>query len=397
MHTLANNNFLFFFGTLFVLLSEPLSRTVVEGVQVFDVYRMLQYQRENATFGSHRTNVNFLATSVQLQGMKDNESLAGLGDLSRRVIVLRMKDLLPENEVLYSLFDERKAGGILVLLENTTLTDKKVQKQWQDFESHLILKNVPIPFYFAFNNEELDSLYTDLTATISNTGANYQYQLMVSTNEPNPLTKFQLTNIQGLLRGSNAKGLVVPTIAIVAYYDTLGISPELSTGTDSNGSGVTALLEMARLFSKLYYGTKTQGGYNILFVLTSGGRLNFAGTQHWIKELDPKIRESLEFALCLDSIGSSDGLNLHIAKSVQNVDEGVRKLYQELENQAKKMNIPFEIIHKKINIQNTDLDWEHQQFSLSPSERKVVSATLSEFKNPSPLFTRSNILIKAIQ
>jgi len=205
----------------------------------------------------------------------------------------------------------------------------------------------------------------------------------------------QLTNIQGLLRGSNTKGQPIQTIAIVAYYDTLGIAPELATGTDSNGSGVAALIEMARLFSKLYYGIKSQGSYNILFVLTSGGRLNFAGTRHWIKELDPKIRESIEFALCLDTIGTSDPVHLHISKPVQNLDENLRKLYQEFENQAKKMNLPFEIIHKKINMQTFELDWEHQQFSLAATERKVVAATFSDLKTPSPFFTRSNIFDKS--
>lgn len=50
-------------------------------------------------------------------------------------------------------------------------------------------------------------------------------------------------------------------------------------GSDSNGSGVVALLEIARLFSILYSNPKTQGSYNILFALTSGGPYNYNGTQ----------------------------------------------------------------------------------------------------------------------
>jgi hypothetical protein len=52
----------------------------------------------------------------------------------------------------------------------------------------------------------------------------------------------------------------------------------LSVGSDSNGSGVVALLEIARLFSRLYSNPKTRGKYNLLFGLTSGGPYNYNGT-----------------------------------------------------------------------------------------------------------------------
>ena len=49
-------------------------------------------------------------------------------------------------------------------------------------------------------------------------------------------------------------------------------------GSDSNGSGAVALLEIARLFSILYSNPKTRGRYNLLFGLTSGGPYNYNGT-----------------------------------------------------------------------------------------------------------------------
>ena len=49
-------------------------------------------------------------------------------------------------------------------------------------------------------------------------------------------------------------------------------------GSDSNGSGVVALLEIARLFSILYSNPRTRGRYNLLFGLTSGGPYNYNGT-----------------------------------------------------------------------------------------------------------------------
>ena len=66
---------------------------------------------------------------------------------------------------------------------------------------------------------------------------------------------------------------------ILNYFFLLLNSKALSVGSDSNGSGVVALLEIARLFSALYSNPKTRGRYDLLFGLTSGGPYNYNGTQ----------------------------------------------------------------------------------------------------------------------
>ena len=53
-------------------------------------------------------------------------------------------------------------------------------------------------------------------------------------------------------------GSANPVIAIVAYYDTFGIAPGLAVGADTNGSGLVSLLELLRLFSRLYKDARTQ-------------------------------------------------------------------------------------------------------------------------------------------
>lgn len=92
--------------------------------------------------------------------------------------------------------------------------------------------------------------------------------------EPHPL--------QGWLRGarpSTSQPSAVQTIAIVASYDTFGAAPGLSFGAGSSGTAVVALLELARLFSKLYASGATHGGYNLLFLLTGGGPYDYDGTK----------------------------------------------------------------------------------------------------------------------
>lgn len=55
---------------------------------------------------------------------------------------------------------------------------------------------------------------------------------------------------QGKLPGLGVQQRL-PTVTVVAHYDAYGAAPSLSTGVNSNGSGVAALLELARLFSRL--------------------------------------------------------------------------------------------------------------------------------------------------
>ena len=120
-------------------------------------------------------------------------------------------------------------------------------------------------------------------------------------------------------------------------------------GSDSNGSGVVALLEIARLFSRLYSNPKTRGKYNLLFGLTSGGPYNHNGTSkvsthlgtwetkvhlcviclsnlqlcvflmQWLRSFDQRVRESIDYAICLNSVGSwSNDLWMHVSKPPEN-------------------------------------------------------------------------------
>nr|GEY05455.1 nicalin-1 like [Tanacetum cinerariifolium] len=68
-----------------------------------------------------------------------------------------------------------------------------------------------------------------------------KYKLIVSSPAPNKLSSLTITNIQGWFPGSKADGdsNQLPTISIVASYDTFGAAPALSVG--SLGSGENGL------------------------------------------------------------------------------------------------------------------------------------------------------------
>ncbi|KAG8065815.1 hypothetical protein GUJ93_ZPchr0004g39898 [Zizania palustris] len=77
------------------------------------------------------------------------------------------------------------------------------------------------------------------------------------------------------------------------FDDTFGAAPELSVGSDSNGSGAVALLEIARFFSRLYSNPKTRGKYNLLFGLTSCGPYNYNGTNKDFSDVSKEMGVSV--------------------------------------------------------------------------------------------------------
>ena len=60
---------------------------------------------------------------------------------------------------------------------------------------------------------------------------------------------------------------------------------------------------------------------------------------------------------------------------------------QNFNRTAQSMNIPFQVVHKKINVSNPDIDWEHEQFS----RKRIVGGTLSELDKPTAAFARSHL------
>jgi hypothetical protein len=59
---------------------------------------------------------------------------------------------------------------------------------------------------------------------------------------------------------------------------------ELAFGADSNASGVSLLLELARIFSHLYASSKSHAHYNIIFLLSGAGKLNYQGSKKWLDD-----------------------------------------------------------------------------------------------------------------
>ncbi|KAJ0241649.1 hypothetical protein HA466_0210440 [Hirschfeldia incana] len=365
-----------------------------DAATVVDVYRLIQYDISGVPFGSRFSSLNHHAASLSFQRG---------ADLSRSVLILPLREL-DLGFIQDYVSQKQSLGGLLILLPETlrpgNVAGGSVISETQGFrkllaelENLLVHGNLPFPVYFAFENEETDAMLADVKkndalgqqATATTGG----YKLVISVSEPRKIASPTITNIQGWLPGSRAEGdsNQLPTIAIVASYDTFGAAPALSVGSDSNGSGVVALLEVARLFSTLYSNPKTRGRYNLLFALTSGGPYNYEGTQKWLKSLDQRMRESIDYAICLNSVGSWDNeLLVHVSKPPDNAY--IKQIFEGFSNVAEDLGFQVALKHKKINISNSRVAWEHEQFS----RLRVTAATLSGLSTPPELLESAGSL-----
>ncbi|KAG8495129.1 hypothetical protein CXB51_013257 [Gossypium anomalum] len=350
-----------------------------DAAAAIDVYRLIQYDMSGSAYGSRFAALNHHAASLHFPPGSD---------LSRAVLIIPLREL-NITFVREYINQKKPLGGLLFLLPEIFSFENGGKKQVHEkeqlknllaeLEQLLIHANIPYPVYFAFENDEIDTVLADIKkndaigqpATATTGG----YKLVIPTPEPKKVASPTFTNIQGWLSGLKADGDTnqLPTIAIVASYDTFGAAPALSVGSDSNGSGVVALLEIARLFSLLYSNPKTRGRYNLLFGLTSGGPYNYNGTQKWLRSFDQRLRESIDYAICLNSIGSWDNeLWIHVSKPPENAY--IKQIFEGFSNVAEELDIKVGLKHKKINISNPRVAWEHEQFS----RLRVTAATLSE-------------------
>lgn len=94
----------------------------------------------------------------------------------------------------------------------------------------------------------------------------------------------------------------------------------------------------------------------------------------------------MEFTICLDALGKAGPLYLHVSRPPKTA--AIRQLYQQFRDTAAQMSIPFEIVHRKINVSDPTVYWQHEQYS----RRRLVAGTLSSRAEPAPGWTGSSVL-----
>nr|CAG4640699.1 EOG090X02MW [Eulimnadia texana] len=273
-----------------------------------------------------------------------------------------------------------------------------------ELEQDLFREEVNVPIYFAHSSEEVEEVYSSVVQSTQKSSAKSAfeamlgsvsangYQLVANAKQTKAIPEAQILNIQGKLGAHDDEQL--PTVAIVAHYDSFGIAPALSFGGDSNGSGVAALMELARLFSRLNSNvTSSAARFKIVFVATGGGKFNYLGSKKFLEDqLDSAdgglLQESL-YTICLDSLSQGDELNVHVSKPPKDGSHSAA-FFQALKSSAADLypEVEVNMVHKKINLADDMLAWEHERYSI----RRLPAMTLSHHKSSKDAAHRGTIL-----
>ena len=81
--------------------------------------------------------------------------------------------------------------------------------------------------------------------------------------------------------------------------------------------------------------------------------------------------------ICLDSVSASNGLYVHVSKPPKENSSG-GLFYKQLKAVAEDLgHTTVEGVHKKINLAEETLAWEHERYSI----RRLPAATLSSLKS----------------
>ncbi|EDW58178.1 BOS complex subunit ncln [Drosophila virilis] len=359
----------------------------------FQVMSMIKFDVNGEYLGSRSSAISLEAKSLYTWSTGRHCVLARLLDIS-------INDL---NKI------RQKAGGLIIMLpQDVQSLSNELKDQVLMMEQHMLTQSIPIPVHFAPFNRELDLIINDITSTaidneIRNKTALVQLLLSVNANgyhvtvdgQNNLANKnSKLPVIQGesfpnqfVLQhiDSTGEGNGLPLILITANLKTFGVINDYPLNADS-----AVLMALIEMFSKLHTTMGTIPKYRLGFLLSDSGLLlNFQGSKKWLEMDDNIALQNVEFVLCLDTITQSlinnqpNVLYMHVSKPPKE-KTSISNYFKLLKSVAGHYsdNLTVEGVHKKINLADSKLSWEHERFCM----KRYPAFTLSSAKSPGSPF-----------
>lgn len=285
---------------------------------------------------------------------------------------------------------------MVVLPEDVNKMSLEDQQQMYMLEQAMLAQEVSIPVYFSRFSKDLETVAQDLMkarasagnkkkqpqgsalSDIINTVSANGYQVVVSGASHAANKQSKIPIIQGELGQASTASAKLPVIIITAQLQTLGLINQQVKNED-----LSVLLTIVDSFSKLYNSASTAPKYRLMFLVTeSNSLLNFQGAKKWLDTNfdDSAQANNVEFVLCLDSIArqaiGSNSMFMHVSKPPK---EGTHThaFFKALKATAKRFGDgSVEGVHKKINLADVLLAWEHERFSM----KRLPAFTLSNLK-----------------
>ncbi len=189
--------------------------------------------------------------------------------------------------------------------------EKEYQKKYVDFPSKLKVEKNNIANYIdELSSEKYKGRKTGTQGEYEAALylATYLKELSISPYEnsnyfhvfKDPENGIEGENVLGILKKPERHKYII----ISAYYDHLGQEPggqkRIYPGANHNASGVSSIMEIARILSKNFDNLD----YNLVFAFWSGHEQNLSGSKNYLESLSQFERDNIEVVINLDVIGS---------------------------------------------------------------------------------------------
>ncbi|XP_073846118.1 BOS complex subunit NCLN isoform X2 [Musca autumnalis] len=378
----------------YLLLALPImiicSANPVLASSEFTVQRMSQFDVNGVSYGCRASALSLEAKSLYTWST------------SRHCVVAKFQDVTIDQ------FKEirQKAGGLVLLLPQNVSTMSSEDKEHLNLlEQAMMTQSISVPVYFSQYNTELEKIVNDISRNtasankknsrdnsalneVFNSISANGYQIIVTgashannKNSKIPIVQGELAPAAKLNKVNNNEDLnsKLPLIIVAGHLNTFGIYNEYPTNVDA-----AVLMTLADLFSKLHNTANAAPKYRLLFLLSeSGPLLNFQGAKKW---LDENVQlQNVDFVLCLDSVtqtlngdNGDQQLYMHVSKPPKE-NTPMNVFFKHLKKAGQKyQNITVEGVHKKINLADQQLAWQHERFSI----KRLSAFTLSAIKTP---------------
>uniref|UniRef100_G3U4N1 BOS complex subunit NCLN n=1 Tax=Loxodonta africana TaxID=9785 RepID=G3U4N1_LOXAF len=368
--------FIVFLPAVLLLVAPPLP--AADAAHEFTVYRMQQYDLQGQPYGTRKRSAH-------------TEARTDADVLSRRCVMMRLVDFFYEQ---YKRCCCSRSAPLLIWAVFKTMgpLTLAVLQQFMEIEPEMLAMETIVPVYFAVEDEALLSIYEQTQAASASQGSASAaevllhtatangFQMVTSGVQSKAVSDWLITSVEGRLTGLGGEDL--PTIVIVAHYDAFGVAPWLSHGADSNGSGISVLLELARLFSRLYTYKRTHAAKCPQVAAGGEGRPHCVSVHGWVAwrggaPTPSKLLWGREVPmLCKCSMG-------HTRAPVTWAEppRALRRHHpptpppQVTAHQFPEVR--FSMVHKKINLAEDTLAWEHERFAI----RRLPAFTLSHLES----------------